>query len=425
MVKKIIGIVAFAIVVTAIGLLVGLNWQGLKAIFSGSQIYTAEQFEESYNQGYDKANTNEKLYLEQLEYYKQIENAYAELVETNLQLQIEYEKLENDNKTNNETIVSLKKKIVGLENEITRLTALLDSYSFIVNNTFEVTFKDGENIISTQQIRIGNYVTDIPSPEKDGYNFLGWSIDGQNIVDLTIYSIEEKTTFVALFELVKYEVTFKNGDSVVSTLQVDNGSCVTSTPTIKDDTFMGWTLDGQNIVEDISSQAVTSNVTYIARFGTWTQLHYSPFDERDGCTCGYYYDKYNNDTFDFALNGLKANDKIKVVIDRISIENNGSVVASKFGITDYYLDGKTLLGFNLGNGNSQWEVVEEIDMILTNEVQDFVCGRNSLPDWYYNDNFLHLSVSCNNDNVLTVNYSSDNARYVPYTFHIKEVLVLR
>jgi len=38
------------------------------------------------------------------------------------------------------------------------------------------------------------------SPTKVGYNFIGWSIDGVNVIDISTYQITENTTFIAIFE---------------------------------------------------------------------------------------------------------------------------------------------------------------------------------------------------------------------------------
>lgn len=58
---------------------------------------------------------------------------------------------------------------------------------------------DGEEY-SSELVKWSN-PPEIPAdPIKDKYTFIGWSIDGVNIVDLASYEVAETTTFVALFK---------------------------------------------------------------------------------------------------------------------------------------------------------------------------------------------------------------------------------
>jgi len=67
--------------------------------------------------------------------------------------------------------------------------------------TFEVKFKSDDGEISTQNVSVGGYSTLPEEPTKEGYNFLGYALEGTTeIVDPLTYPITENTVFVAVFE---------------------------------------------------------------------------------------------------------------------------------------------------------------------------------------------------------------------------------
>lgn len=134
-------------------------------------------------------------------------------------------------------------------------------------NEYTVTFKDGETELSKQQIKHGEYASAPESPTKENYTFAGWSVDGTNTVDVGSYAITENTTFTAVFNINNYTVAFKDGETELSTQQIEHGkfASVPETP-IKDGyTFVGWSVDGTNTV-DVGSYAITENMTFIAVF---------------------------------------------------------------------------------------------------------------------------------------------------------------
>lgn len=70
---------------------------------------------------------------------------------------------------------------------------------FIQNLTVTFTV-DGSNFETTSVAKNG-YATVSSSPTKSGYNFLGWSVDGETIIDLTSYPITENIEFIAVFSM--------------------------------------------------------------------------------------------------------------------------------------------------------------------------------------------------------------------------------
>ena len=81
--------------------------------------------------------------------------------------------------------------------------------------TYTIKFTVDEEETS-QTIANGGYATVPEEPYKQGYIFLGWSVDGQTVVeDVSTYTIKADTTFVALFEEITTTsaslFTFENG----------------------------------------------------------------------------------------------------------------------------------------------------------------------------------------------------------------------
>lgn len=138
-----------------------------------------------------------------------------------------------------------------------------------VTYNYSVDFVNGDNIIESQMITKNSCCQTSPVLEDtEDSCFAGWSIDGVNIVDVSTYMIKEDTTFYAIF-YEKMIVTF-NVDGVCQTQFVNAGEklIVPDNPTKEDALFMGWSIDGVNII-DLTDFIVSSDVTFIP---VWSNL---------------------------------------------------------------------------------------------------------------------------------------------------------
>lgn len=70
--------------------------------------------------------------------------------------------------------------------------------------THTITFKDGEEIVRTITGECGTYVS-VPYVEKEGYEFLGWSIDGKNVTMPVDGIYDSDITYIALWKELKKE----------------------------------------------------------------------------------------------------------------------------------------------------------------------------------------------------------------------------
>lgn len=75
------------------------------------------------------------------------------------------------------------------------------TYIALFTNIYKVTFMVDNVEYETQSIEDGGCPTLPSGPQKDGYKFLGWSIDNSNIInDISTYKITKNITFFAIFE---------------------------------------------------------------------------------------------------------------------------------------------------------------------------------------------------------------------------------
>lgn len=115
-------------------------------------------------------------------------------------LLLDIETLEAKVSANETIIVQYESQILTLQNEVTRLTGLLEGYEDIKNGTFEVNFylklSTGDLLYKTFVVRNGNFVETFGDPEKtDTYEFLYWTLDGETEVDPFTTPIIDDTCF--------------------------------------------------------------------------------------------------------------------------------------------------------------------------------------------------------------------------------------
>jgi len=130
---------------------------------------------------------------------------------------------------------------------------------------YEVSFYHGEQVLAVERIRENYYAVD-PGVSFGPYDiFNNWLLNGE-VVDLATYPITENTSFVADVTY-RYEVSFIADDEQLGSEIVtkDEFATFSAQPTKYDNEFLGWSVDGENVV-DIATHPITENTTYIAVF---------------------------------------------------------------------------------------------------------------------------------------------------------------
>lgn len=115
-------------------------------------------------------------------------------------------------------------------------------------DTFTVTFKDGDTVLSTQTVE---YEASATAPDiarlspPEGMQFAKWDKDFSKVTE----SIEVS----AVYELNEYTVIFKNGETTLKTEMVKHGFAATA-PNVYDTAtkkFVGWDKSFDNVTSDI------------------------------------------------------------------------------------------------------------------------------------------------------------------------------
>lgn len=286
---------------------------------------------------------------------------------------------------------------------------------FVADITYKYDVKfiaDGKTH-NTQIIERNGKPTVPAAPTKTNYVFVGWSIDGTNTVNVSNYTVTENVTFTALFRVDKFTVTFKNGNTTVATQEVQNGGYATM-PTFNSDTFVGWTVDGNTVV-NLSTYKITANTTFTAKFGTWTRL---------GDDMLYVYGDSTMNSVDIAVSGLKAGDKIKVTANYIkaNIRDDGN---NSFWYNSP--DGNGCYGYEYGY-DGQWQQLQYEgdggnagDKELTS-LAPFSATLGLVE--YGTENTFTITISCKRDGYLTIEWS-DNAGFYIEMMTMWELYVMR
>ena len=221
-----------------------------------------------------------------------LNNQITNLQNTISQLQTTNDLNENTITSLSNQVTSLNTQIVNLNNQIAELTLTsLNSQNQVnaLNNkitelqksvayyeSYIASLESGEQVVATfefdgsvyniQIVNKGSKLS-VTTPTSTAYKvFNGWTVNGEAI-DLTTYTINANTKIVADVTY-KYDVKFMVDETIYSSQIVAKNTCVTlpTAPTKEGREFLGWSLNGVDIIENITSEQITANTTYFAVF---------------------------------------------------------------------------------------------------------------------------------------------------------------
>ena len=291
--KKVLSIIFSIIFVGAFAftLIWGItNFNKVKEGISGTGVYTKEDINNAYEDGYNTALTDKEEYTKLIASYRdtitslndkisQLNSQITNLTNNNKDYASQIEKLNNQTneletqveeltiiKANNEkTIEELNKKIQELQASIT----YYENYIASLENDNQVvaTFEYDGSVYFIQTVSKGSNIS-APTPTSTDYKiFNGWTVNG-SLVDLDTYTISTNTTLIADITY-KYDVRFMTDDTIYNTQIVASNGTITlpPNPTKSGYSFTGWSTNGVDVIEDMSTIKITENTTFYAVFG--------------------------------------------------------------------------------------------------------------------------------------------------------------
>lgn len=280
-----------------------INFNKVKDGMSGTGVYTQEDLNNAYNDGYDKALTDKDEYDALINGYRDtITNQTDEISQLNSQINV----LNSNNKDYAAQITSLENQKKNLEEQVLNLTTIkTNNESMIADLNSEITLlnkeideleasgsnKEAEIVQKNIQIQnLQNTINQLQKTNELNVNTITnlnnqiASLNSQ-ISDMTLQiqnnsssvtvlnaKITELEKSVAYYE--EYIANLESGEQVVATfefngsvynIQVVNKNDIVSvtTPTSTDYViFNYWTVNGERI--DLSTYPITSNVKIIA-----------------------------------------------------------------------------------------------------------------------------------------------------------------
>lgn len=264
------------------------NWATIAALFTGTQIYTHEQVQDAYNQGYLAGNEAEEEYSDSIvEYQNTIDGLQVQKTELTAQVaavEAQIAALEFAASENQALIDSLQADLAELttqnqtlqtelQNTIAYYEQLLQAYQDV--DKYIVAFKvDGEQY-AIRLVTGGEAIGELPAVENTtDYVFNYWEIDGQQITANTVISTH---TIVEANITAAFTLDFIIDGQIFESQKVLINEFATAPTAPETDTtlFNGW-YDGE-ILFDFSNP-ITSNYTLTANYSQGMTFYVSGLD---------------------------------------------------------------------------------------------------------------------------------------------------
>lgn len=245
--KQITGLVVSILLLGAFAFLITwgvINFDKVQQGMSGTGLYTQDDLNKAYEDGYSTALKNQEKYEALITEYR--------VKMTELESSLENESLLN---------AELEMTINALTEYNAALKALLDAVPEI-KERFVVTFMFDDAIYSILLVPDGEKV-EIQSPISNEYTiFLGWSLsqDGE-LIDLSTWKPSADTVIYAKI-IRKYDVTFVYDNGMYEHQVVTKGSTA-ALPRMTYNNFLGWSVNGVDII-DLANNPIWQHTVYFA-----------------------------------------------------------------------------------------------------------------------------------------------------------------
>lgn len=145
----------------------------------------------------------------------------------------------------------------GWDKEFDSVTENMVVNALFEQNVYTVTFKDGDEVLKTQDVPFGGSATAPTPPEKEGYAFTGWDKDFDDVTEDLLVN--------AVYEPIYFEVKFVDDNgAIIQTLSVRYGEAATAPddPVKAGYEFSGWDGDFSEVKSDLEITATYQIITY-------------------------------------------------------------------------------------------------------------------------------------------------------------------
>jgi len=263
-----IGILAFT------GYWIATNWDTIEYSISGYSIYTADDIQASYDDGYSNGIVDEEEYVAQIDYYKNLTTTYLDNIGIlNNQIKIyenEIEIYEEESQQYSETIIELYDEIESLQIQLSYYQKLLEDT--INEDQYIITVYYNNEIYDVQVVDDGEYISLLTPLSTDSKIFNGWLINDEIITDISTYEITENTTIIASITYV-YNVLFFIENELYDEQNISslNGVAVFAQEPIEPIKnycdFLGWSIyEDFNYYIDIVSFVISEDMIFYGKF---------------------------------------------------------------------------------------------------------------------------------------------------------------
>jgi len=241
-----------------------------------------------------------------------------------------------------------------------------------VTYKYDVVFMVDNETYDSQVIVKNGYAVVPESPSKEGYEFDGWTLNGNDIVNPANTGIIQKTIYTAKFTKL-HTVTFIYEDATYNTQTIRNGNYA-SEVSVSDSTykvFNGWTLNGS--VVDIKSQRIVADTTFIAsvtyKYDVVFKVDNATYKTQIVIENGYATIPTAPSKSGYDFDGWTLNGSTIVNINQIPIIENTTFVAkfTKLHTVKFIYEGSTTSTQTVRNGNYATSViVNNTDYVIFN-----------------------------------------------------------
>lgn len=185
---------------------------------------------------------------------------------------------------NTETTIFNGWQIDGTEELLGNTYTINANTKFVADITYkhQVTFMVDEQVYDNQYVIENEFATIPELPVKEGYQFLGWSLNRIDVIEgIDTTAVNEATTYYAVFSKI-HTVTFMVDNEVIATQKVVNGNYADNVEVQTDGFFNGWLCE--DILIDLSSYQINNDVIFIAEIlrDNWAVTSFNGLDSFTG-----------------------------------------------------------------------------------------------------------------------------------------------